>query len=84
MQKSIIKNLLAITFALGALVFVAGKVHADLPVEPEIQGTTYTCFDNLTLDKRDGHVRKQCSDCCGFVLARITGSTTTSNCFCPD
>ena len=34
MKKSILKNLLALTFALGALVFVAGNVYADEGVPP--------------------------------------------------
>jgi len=57
MKKSIIKNLIALTFALGALVFVAGNVMADptQPTEPGDQGggggTTVTvqCRYNVSI-----------------------------------
>ncbi len=68
MKKSIIKNLLAITFALGALVFVAGNVFADhtdaLVDEIEDQeggGTGFICWQQGTYQRGDSH--RSCYDC---------------------
>jgi len=54
MKKSIIKNLIALTFALGALVFVAGNVFADHTEDVDYiedqgggGGTTVGCHKNV-------------------------------------
>jgi len=47
MKKSIIKNVIALTFALGALVFVAGNVYAEPPECSEEQDF-YENVDGVT------------------------------------
>ena len=67
MKKSILKNLLALTFALGALVFVAGNVYADHTVVAEIGdqggGTTseVKCYNQLVYQLYDSDT--SCTNC---------------------
>ncbi len=60
MKKSILKNLLALTFALGALVFVAGNVYADEEI--------YDSIDNEFINWP-----KRCMLPSGSLLALVYG-----------
>jgi len=74
MKKSLLKNLIALAFSLGALVFMAGDIFADSTWEDDIDGggsENYVCSSG-------GPGSTACSVSVGGTLSGSGGSTSCS------
>jgi len=82
MKKSIIKNVIALTFALGALVFVAGNVFGNdaCPIESEIgeEEVDYRCRCGILTDTKKCLSKNHGSKCA--PKGTVTCQDLNSNC----